>query len=108
MATAKPLAINRSTDDWSYSVPCSMAFDAAHLNAGPWVPTAKPTIGAVAGLTFLGTRIVPVTALRWPSALVDRYITCHASALARLSSGTDGRQRTMSPGLPFGSGDGGV
>ncbi|KDO08631.1 hypothetical protein DV26_22200 [Amycolatopsis mediterranei] len=62
----------------------------------------------MAGSTPFGTRIVPVTAFRFPSALVERYMTCQASALSAFSSGTAGRHRTTSPGCPAGSGEGGV
>ncbi|MER6796031.1 hypothetical protein ABT262_29365 [Amycolatopsis mediterranei] len=49
-----------------------------------------------------------MTAFRFPSALVERYMTCQASALSAFSSGTAGRHRTTSPGCPAGSGEGGV
>src|SRR6266536_4822085 len=79
-----------------------------HLNAGPSVPGANPTMGTVAGSTFLGTSTVATTASGWPTPLVDKYMICQA--FAGLSSGPDrdGRERMTSPGAPAGSGLGGT
>nr|WP_235876528.1 hypothetical protein [Saccharopolyspora terrae] len=49
-----------------------------------------------------------MTALRSPSAFVDRYMTCQASALAEFSAGNAGRHRMTSPGSPAGSVSGGT